>query len=176
MLMVEADHDMRNPADMLVLDKVAKNLIRTVGIAMVQDITRPLGIPIQHSSIPFQNSIQGQTTMQNMDFLKERMADMLKMADMMQFQIDTMERMYVVNQKLASAADDSAKTTAETSEITDELRDHIADFDDFFRPIRSYFYWEKHCYDMPICWSLRSMWDSLDGFDKLAGQFHDPLG
>ncbi len=33
--------------------------------------------------------------------------------------------------------------------ITDELRDHIADFEDFWRPIRSYFYWEKHCYDIP---------------------------
>ncbi|HYB81924.1 MAG TPA: MMPL family transporter [Mycobacterium sp.] len=172
MLMIEADHDMRNPADMLVLDKVAKNLIRTVGIAMVQDITRPLGIPIQHSSIPFQNSMQGQTTMQNMDFLKERMADMLKMADAMQFQIDTMQRMYKVNTELADAADDSAKTTAETSAITDELRDHFADFEDMWRPIRSFFYWEKHCYDIPICWSLRSIWDSLDGFDRLSDQFH----
>ncbi|MGB8391166.1 MMPL family transporter, partial [Mycobacterium sp.] len=153
-------------------DKVAKNVIRTVGIAMVQDITRPLGIPIQHSSIPFQNSIQGQTTMQNMDFLKERMADMLKMADEMQFQIDTMQRMYKVNTELADAADDSAKTTAETSAITDELRDHLADFEDMWRPIRSYFYWEKHCYDIPICWSLRSVWDTLDGFDKLSEKFH----
>jgi putative drug exporter of the RND superfamily len=25
---------------------------------------------------------------------------------------------------------------------TSELRDHIADFDDFWRPIRNYFYWE----------------------------------
>ena len=73
---------------MLVLDKVAKNEIRTVGIAMIQDITRPLGIPIQHSSIPFQNSIQSQTTMQNMDFLKDRMKDILKMADEMQIMID----------------------------------------------------------------------------------------
>src|ERR1700733_8463935 len=56
LLMIESDHDMRNTSDMLVLDKVAKNEIRTVGIAMIQDITRPLGIPIQHSSIPFQNS------------------------------------------------------------------------------------------------------------------------
>ena len=51
-LMVDADHDMRNPADMLVLDRVARNVLNTEGIAMVQDITRPLGIPIQHSSIP----------------------------------------------------------------------------------------------------------------------------
>nr|WP_293323349.1 MMPL family transporter [Mycobacterium sp.] len=172
MLMIEADHDMRNTADMLVLDKVAKNVIRVVGIAMIQDITRPLGIPIQHSSIPFQNSMQSQTTMQNMKFLKDRMADITKMADEMQFMIDTMQRMYAVTQNLANAADDSARTTAETSEITDQLRDHIADFEDMWRPIRSYFYWEKHCYDIPICFSLRSIFDTIDGFDQLAEKFH----
>jgi putative drug exporter of the RND superfamily len=172
MLMVEADHDMRNPADMLVLDKVAKNVMRTVGIAMVQDITRPLGIPIQHSSIPFQNSIQSQTTMQNMSFLKERIADILRMADDLQTQIDTTQRQYEVTKDLSKAADDSARTTAETSEITDTLRNHIADFDDTFRPVRSYFYWERHCYDIPLCVGLRSLFDSLDGFDQLAEQFH----
>jgi putative drug exporter of the RND superfamily len=172
MLMVEADHDMRNPADMLVLDRVAKNVMRTVGIAMIQDITRPLGIPIQHSSIPFQNSMQSQTTMQNMAFLKDRMADILKLADQLQVNIDITERQYAVTQDLSKAADDSAKTTAETSEITDKLRDHIADFDDFWRPLRSYFYWDKHCYDIPMCWSLRSLFDSLDGIDQLAEKFH----
>jgi RND superfamily putative drug exporter len=164
---------MRNPADMLVLDKVAKNVIRTVGIAMIQDITRPLGIPIQHSSIPFQNSMQSQTTMQNMAFLKERIADILKLADQLQVNIDVTERQYAVTQDLSKAADDSASTTAETSQITDELRDHLADFDDFWRPIRSYFYWEKHCYDVPMCWSLRSLFDSLDGIDQIADKFHD---
>ncbi|MGD1208618.1 RND family transporter [Mycobacterium seoulense] len=172
MLMVESDHDMRNPADMLVLDRVAKNEMRTLGIAMVQDITRPLGIPIQHSSIPFQNSIQSQTTMQNMGFLKERIADILRMADDLQTQIDTTQRQYEVSQDLANAADDSAKTTAVTSQITDTLRDHIADFDDTFRPIRSYFYWERHCYDIPVCIGLRSLFDTFDGFDQLAEQFH----
>ncbi|ANH28923.1 MULTISPECIES: RND family transporter [Mycobacterium avium complex (MAC)] len=172
LLMIESDHDMRNPADMLVLDRVAKNEMRTLGIAMVQDITRPLGIPIQHSSIPFQNSVQSQTTMQNMGFLKERMNDILKMADDLQTQIDTTQRQYEVSMDLANAADDSAKTTAVTSQITDSLRDHIADFDDTFRPIRTYFYWEKHCYDIPVCIGLRSLFDTFDGFDQLAEQFH----
>ena len=172
MLMIDADHDMRNPGDMLVLDRVAHNVIRVLGIAMVQDITRPLGIPIQHSSIPFQNSIQSQTTMQNMGFLKERIADILKMADDLQTQIDTTQRQYEVSKDLANAADDSARTTAVTSQITDSLRDHIADFDDTFRPVRTYFYWEKHCYDIPLCYGFRSLFDTLDGFDQLAEQFH----
>jgi RND superfamily putative drug exporter len=172
LLMVESDHDMRNPADMLVLDRVAKNEMRTLGIAMIQDITRPLGIPIQHSSIPFQNSMQSQTTMQNMAFLKDRIADILRMADDLQTQIDTTQRQYEVSLDLANAADDSARTTAVTSQITDKLRDHIADFDDTFRPLRSYLYWERHCYDIPVCIGLRSLFDTFDGFDQLAEQFH----
>ncbi len=49
-----------------------------------------------------------------------------------------------------------------------ELRDNIADFDDFFRPIRNYFYWEPHCYDIPVCWSIRSIFDTLDGIDMMT--------
>ena len=172
MLMVEADHDMRNPADMLVLDKVAKNEIRTVGIAMIQDITRPLGIPIQHSSIPFQNSIQSQMTMQNMGFLKDRMKDILKMADELGITISYLERTYKITTQLADTTHDTARLTREMVGVTDELRDHIADFDDFYRPIRSYFYWEKHCFDIPICYSFRSLFDSLDGIDQLAEKLH----
>ena len=69
--MIDADHDMRNPGRHAGLDRVAYNVIRVVGIAMVQDITRPLGIPIQHSSIPFQNSMQGQTNNQNLPFMRK---------------------------------------------------------------------------------------------------------
>jgi RND superfamily putative drug exporter len=48
------------------------------------------------------------------------------------------------------------------------LRDHISDFDDFLRPIRNYFYWESHCFDIPVCWSIRSVFDTLDGVDLMT--------
>jgi putative drug exporter of the RND superfamily len=173
LLMVEADHDMRNPADMLVLDKVAKNVLRVEGIVMVQDITRPLGIPIEHSSIPFLNSMQSQTTMQNMAFLKDRMADMLKLADEQQVTINYLQRLYDITQQLSNATHDTALDTEEATAINGELRDHIADFDDFWRPIRNYLYWEKHCFDIPVCWSLRSIFDGLDGIDQLDEKLRD---
>ena len=49
-----------------------------------------------------------------------------------------------------------------------ELRDNIADFDDFFRPIRNYFYWEPHCFDIPVCQAIRSIFDTLDGIDVMT--------
>ncbi|MES3636728.1 RND family transporter [Mycobacterium intracellulare] len=172
LLMIESDHDLRNPRDMLVLDKIAGAIFRVPGIERVQSITRPLGPPIQDGSIPFQLSVQSAPIRSNLNYLKDRVADIKKITGFLDTQIALLERQYAVTQKLANAADDSSKTTGETAAITDEIRDHIADFDDFWRPIRSYFYWEKHCYDIPICWSLRSLFDALDGFDQLAEKFH----
>jgi putative drug exporter of the RND superfamily len=170
--MVEADHDMRNPADMLVLDRVAKYIMRVHGIGMIQDITRPLGIPLQHSSVPFQLSAANQLIMQNMKSLKARVSDIKTISDQLDKDIGLITQMYTHLVEVDNTAHDLANVTEDTTAVSDEIRDHIADFDDFWRPIRAYFYWEKHCFDVPMCWSLRSTFDALDGIDKLSEKLH----
>ncbi len=49
----------------------------------MQTITRPLGTPIEHTSIPFLISMQGTTQQMNQDYMQDRMADMLTQADEM---------------------------------------------------------------------------------------------
>jgi RND superfamily putative drug exporter len=169
-LMVNANHDMRNPADMLVLNAVARNVMHTEGIAMVQNITRPLGIPIQHSSIPFQTSIQGQTSNMNLPFQRDQLADQLKTIDSTNASIAIMEKQYQLSLEQTKLTQDSAVKSQALLETTKELRDHIADFDDEFRPLRNYFYWEPHCFDIPMCHAIRSLFDSLDGIDEITDQ------
>ncbi|MDT7755960.1 MAG: putative drug exporter of the superfamily, partial [Mycobacterium sp.] len=81
LLMLEADHDLRNPADMLVIDRVAKNVFHLKGIERVQTITRPLGSPIEHSSIPFQIAMQNSATLQTAKLQNDNTAQMLEQAD-----------------------------------------------------------------------------------------------
>ncbi len=57
----------------------------------MQAITRPDGKPIEHTSIPFQISMQGTTQQLNQKYMQDRMADMLVQADEMQNTIDTMD-------------------------------------------------------------------------------------
>ncbi|MEZ0364227.1 RND family transporter [Mycobacterium sp. pUA109] len=172
-LMIETDHDMRNPADFLVLNKLAKGVFRVPGISRVQGITRPEGTPIDHTSIPFLLSMQNATQIQDMHFQKENMKLMLEQADEMAATISIMQRMYGVMQQITNTTHRSIGQTHEMAEITEELRDHIADFEDFWRPIRNYFYWEPHCYDIPICFSLRAIFDSIDGIDVLSDKLQD---
>lgn len=175
-LLIETDHDMRNPVDMLVLDKVAKNIYHSPGIEQVKAITRPLGTTIKHTSIPFQISMQNAGQLQTIKYQRDRANDMLKQADEMATTIAVLTRMHSLMAEMASTTHRMVGDTEEMKEITEELRDHVADFDDFWRPIRSYFYWEKHCYGIPICWSFRSIFDALDGIDKLSEQIGVLLG
>jgi putative drug exporter of the RND superfamily len=172
LLLIETDHDMRDPADMLVLDRVAKGVLQADGVARVQAITRPLGAPIEHTSIPFQISMQSTTLTENMKYMHDRMADMRTVADQMAGVIDTMQRMLTLMRRLADATHDVAGQTRQIVADTTDVRDRVADFDDFFRPLRGYFSWERHCFDIPVCWALRSIFDALDGVDKLT----DDLG
>ncbi|SLC95050.1 Putative membrane protein, MmpL [Mycobacteroides abscessus subsp. massiliense] len=167
-LMIESDHDMRNTGDMIILDRIAKEVFRSPGIAMVQSITRPLGGPIEHTSIPFQISAQSIPIQQNLQFMKDRAADMLSMSKDLDALIGAMERMQSLLGQTSSATHRMSANMTDAKTTLDEIRDHLADFDDVVRPLRNYFYWEQHCFDLPACSAIRSAFDALDGVDSFS--------
>jgi putative drug exporter of the RND superfamily len=172
-LMVESDHDMRNSADFLVLDKLAKGIFRVEGVARVQSVTRPQGTPLEHTSIPFLLSMQSAGALQNTQFAKTRMKDMLTLADELGGTISALERMNGLFQQLVGTSHHMIGVTKDTVAITGEVRDQIADFDDAFWPLRSYFYADPHCYNIPVCWAVRSMYDALDGVDRISDKLDE---
>jgi RND superfamily putative drug exporter len=173
LMMVESDHDLRNPADFLVIDKIAKALVRVHGIAQVQTITRPEGRPIQHTSIPYSISMNSTGQVMNNDYMQTTLANTLKQADDMQVTIDSMVKMQSITQQMSEITHSMVIKMRKTSVDVQELRDHMADFEDVWRPIRSYFYWERHCFDIPVCWSLRSVFDALDGISTMSDDLAD---
>ncbi len=177
-LMIETDRDLRTPANMMVLERVAKAVFGTPGVAMVQSITRPLGTPLDHSSLGFQMSAQSSAQINNLPFQQARAEDLLEQVDeisksitLLQRQYALSEQQYTLQQQAVAATDEQVTAFRETSETIKELRDKVADVDDFLRPIRNYFYWEPHCFDIPVCATFRSLFDALDGVDALTDQF-----
>ncbi|BBZ75162.1 putative membrane protein, MmpL [Mycolicibacterium anyangense] len=179
---IESDHDMRNPTDMIVLDRIAKALFRIKGIAMVQSITRPLGSPIAHSSIPYQISMSSVPITQNLQFLKQRVGDISTMSDDLSAMIASMQQMQTLMVKASDAmhatvgsangmVDSAHRSVADMNTMKatlDQMRDHIADFDDQVRPFRNYFYWDPNCFNIPACFGVRSAFDAMDGVNTFS--------
>ncbi|MBE1548055.1 RND superfamily putative drug exporter [Mycobacterium sp. OAS707] len=176
LLMVETDHDLRNPTDMILLERVAKAVFHTDGVAQVQSITRPLGTPLDHTSIPFQISANSAAQLNNLPFQQDRANDLQKQVSVINDSINILRQQYALQQQSSAVTHEQTVAFQQTVVVAQELRDKIANFDDFFRPIRNYFYWEPHCYDIPICWALRSLFDALDGINDLTDQLANVSG
>ena len=172
-LLIEAGHDLRDPADFLVLEKLAKSVLAVPGIAKVQSITRPEGTPIAHTTLPYMLSMQQAGQQQFMHFQKMRMDDILQQADMLSEALNILQTMYGLLQQIAATTHDVVHTTHKMQDLSNDLRQNLANFEDFFRPIRSYFYWEKHCYDIPVCWAVRNLFEPIDGADMLIDKLGD---
>ncbi|MCV7299510.1 RND family transporter [Mycobacterium barrassiae] len=173
LLVLQSDHDMRNPADMLILNKLAKAVFAVQGVATVQSVTRPEGTQIDRTTIPFMISVGSASQLLNMPFQELRMDDMLEQANQMSKSIDIMKRMLALMRQMVTVTHNMVGTTHELQDVTEDLRDSLSDFDDFFRPIRNYFHWEPHCINIPICWSLRSLFVAFDGVDAITLKMED---
>jgi putative drug exporter of the RND superfamily len=165
LLLIETDQDLRNSTDFLVIEKITKAVTEIPGIGRVQSITRPEGKPLKFSTIPAQLSMGGTFQTMNRSYMQRTMTDMLTQANDMQTTIDTMTKMSSLMGQMSAITHSLVARTRDMTVDIAELRDHISDFDDFFRPLRNYLYWEPHCYDIPVCWSIRSVFDTLDGVD-----------
>ncbi|KDF01161.1 hypothetical protein Y900_020025 [Mycolicibacterium aromaticivorans JS19b1 = JCM 16368] len=141
----------------------------------MQGITRPEGTPIEHTSIPFLMDMQNAGMQSSLKFMKARVDDLLKQVKMLDRQIALMKRMYELQKQLNAITHDSFVTTTEMSQVVKLLMGSAADFDDFFRPIRAYLYWEPHCYDIPICWSIRSIFEAIDGISQINDKMKEML-
>jgi RND superfamily putative drug exporter len=168
MLMVETDHDMRNSADFISLDRVARALIRLPGVAMVQSMTRPMGRALEHASIPYLFTGQGSGNGQQLPFNREQNSNTDQQADIQAHSVLVLRKEIGFFQRVSDELHQTVLTVEDLQKVTDEMNSEVSNLDDFFRPIKSYFYWDRHCFDIPVCWTFRSVFDTLDHIDKLA--------
>ena len=169
--MIEADHDLRNPADMIILERVAKAIFHTTGIAQVQSITRPLGTPLDHSSIPFQISAQSTGQIENLKYQQDRGADLLKQADEISKTIGILQQQYALQQQSAAATAEQTEafhatvatvtTCATRSPISTTSSGRCATTSTGSRTASTF----------RSAAALRSVFDALDGIDALTDQF-----
>jgi RND superfamily putative drug exporter len=176
MLMVQSDHDMRNSADFISLDRVAKALIRLPGVAMVQSITRPMGRALEHASIPYLFTTQGSGNGQQLPFTQHNNENTAKQAKITAHSIEVLKKTADLTQTLADELHTTVLTLEDMEQVTNDMRDAVANLDDFMRPLRAYFYWEPHCFDIPVCWSFRSLFEMIDKVDNLAADIGNAVG
>ncbi|QZA05876.1 RND family transporter [Mycolicibacter heraklionensis] len=172
-LLIESDHDMRNSADFLVLNKLAKSVFAVEGVAMVQGVTRPEGTPLGHTSIPFLLSMQNAGQMQNLDFVKNRVADMRQQADDLEGTIASLQRMYALMQQLGANTHHATGVSQEAMDLAQQVRGNITDLNENSKSLRESVEKQQNCGSDSTCLSLRAAYASMDGTMLLTDKINE---
>ncbi|MGL6235193.1 MAG: RND family transporter [Segniliparus sp.] len=81
LFVVEADHDMRNPSDLIALAKAANAIATLPGVSQVQGITRPLAVPLEQGTLTSQAGYIGDRLTQMTGLLGQRLDDLNTLSD-----------------------------------------------------------------------------------------------
>lgn len=154
-LMVESDKDMRNSADLMILNKLAEDLFKVEGIARVQGVTRPEGSPLKRTSLPSLLSTQAASQQQNVQFVKDRLEDMKSQADALDGTIATMGRAYALMQQLTGSSTQMIDVSREMVEISKQMRDDVTTINNSFNRYDKILNSDR-CDDIATCEALKS--------------------
>jgi RND superfamily putative drug exporter len=108
-------------------------------------------------------------------FVRQSNSNTDQQAQIMAHTITVLQKMIALTQNLADEMHNTVVTMEDMQQVTDQMNSEVANLDDFMRPLRNYFYWEPHCFDIPACWAFRSLFDMLDSVDSLAGDIKDAV-
>ena len=171
MLMVESDHDMRNSADFISLDRVAKSphtSSRRRDGAEHHQAPGPTTRPREHP-LPVHHARQRQRSTAAVHPAAERRHRQAG-ADPGGHPWRCWERQSTSRRRCPTSCTRRFSPWRICSRSPTTINDNISNLDDFIRPLKNYFYWEPHCFDIPICWAFRSLFDGLDGIDSLDAE------
>ena len=119
--MIESDHDMRNSADFISLDRAAKALERLPGVAMVQSITRPMGRALEHATIPYLFTTQGSGSGQQLPFNQQQNANTNQQAQITLHTVEVLRKEIGFFQNMSDELHKTVLTVEDLQRVTDEM-------------------------------------------------------
>ncbi len=175
-LIVEADHDLRDPADLIALSKLTNAVLAIPGISGVQGITRPLGAPLEQGTLTSQAGYVGSRLTQMTDLLRQRLADLESLSG-------NISSLTLAVNDVQAALDSGEQGIDQATGKATELRSALTGVTDKLHslqasagPVKQLVDSIPNCASIDACHSVQtgySLFDDLGRFDGMAGGLID---
>lgn len=171
LLVVEADHDMRNPADLLALAKLTDAILHIDGVSNVQGITRPLGVPLQQATLPNQIGYIGARLDQTSTLISQRLSDI----DTLTASLGQLDHTVTALQSTLAASrgglDQTTANAGQLQSLAAGLATQLAAIRDTAQPVHQFLDDAPGCTTHPVCQTAQTGWSLFTEIDR----FNAPL-
>ncbi|EFV15125.1 RND family transporter [Segniliparus rugosus] len=167
-VLIEADHDLRNSADIGTIEQTAQQLAKLPDVNAVQWLTRPLGAPLDQASLTFGAGYAGKMLSQNLLVIKERARQMRQLTDNLGATIELIDQLKA---ELSGAQQQAGALNAQserTSATLKKLDKQIHDLRALAEPVRASLAEQTDCAKNLACSGANATLNGLADLGQLS--------
>lgn len=160
---IEADHDLRSPAGLIAIERIARQIMAVPGVRMVQSASRPDGKVPDQATLSFQAGALSRQFGEAVDSLTQRLSQISEL-DSALAQTQT-----AVNQ-LGSGLRGGSTGLADMSSAATDMRSGLAGVQrtvstvsDYLDPLRDFVARTPDCESNPLCSTVNRVLEPVDG-------------
>ncbi|MGL4304803.1 MAG: RND family transporter [Mycobacteriaceae bacterium] len=159
---IETDHDLRNPAGIIAIERVSRKLMETPGITMVQSASRPAGSVPEESTFTNQAGRIGDQLNDGITTLAQRLSSVNQLAptlDQFALAIAELQEAFSVG---ANGLDGLSSGASATSQGMQELQENLSQVSGYLDPLRDLTKNNPSCRSDQVCSLVLTIVEPVD--------------
>lgn len=171
-LTVAADHDIRNPAGLIAVERISQQIMAVPGVRMVQSASRPAGRVPDDATLSGQTGTIGRQLDDAFDNVSERLGRVAELDTALGSMAATVDR-------LASGLQDSAAGLRQMGSASDDIRvgmtglqDNVTTVSGYLDPLRGFVSSTPDCPTNPICAVVARVVQPVDDVMRSSAQLN----
>jgi putative drug exporter of the RND superfamily len=173
---VQADHDLRNPAGLIAVERISRQIMAIPGVRMVQSASRPAGTVPEEATLSYQAGVLGQQLSGDVDGLIQRLR---RIGDL----DATLSQMTAAVEQLSHGIQGSANGLHEIGSGADDMRAGIDGLhrnvdavSGYLAPLRNFVDTTPDCGANVICSLVSRVVEPVDSVVRSTGELSTGAG
>jgi putative drug exporter of the RND superfamily len=148
---VEADHDLRNPAGLIAIERITRQVMAIPGIRMVQSASRPAGAVPDEATLSYQAGLIGQRFGDSIDVVVQRLRRMGDLDAILSKMTGSLDQLNRGIQGSAGGLREIGSGAGDMNNGIDGIRDNVETVSGYLTPLRNFVDTTPDCPANAIC-------------------------
>ncbi|OBK87477.1 hypothetical protein A5648_03710 [Mycolicibacter sinensis] len=173
MVTVEADHDLRNPAGLIAVERITRALMAIPGVRSVQSASRPAGAVPHEATLSHQSGMLGEQLGAGVDSLANRLARVVDLDSVLSQVSSAMDQLDRALTGGTSGLREIDSAAADMRTGMDGLRHNVEAISGYLGPLRRFVGNTPDCEVNPICSVAERVIEPVDDVVRSSTELSD---
>lgn len=170
---VQADHDLRNPAGLIAVERITRQIMAIPGVRVVQSASRPDGKVPNEATLSYQAGEVGRQLRETVDSLTQRLGRISELDDALARTQAAVDRMGSGLRSGTAGLADMSAAAGDMRAGMDGVQRSVTSVSGYLDPLRGFVAGTPDCASNPLCSTVDRVLKPVDSLVQTSAQLGD---